>query len=133
MQTSNYALCGRNQNAVGISQGIPKWFTGRIYKKLAPSWNMIKLPDAQYTVAYNEILSKLDAQQVYEELGESAILLCYEKPGDFCHRQLVAEWFKTELGILVPEYEKPEITTPKKKPVAKKPEKRVETQLTMFG
>ncbi|EDP8947924.1 hypothetical protein IDN71_003483 [Salmonella enterica] len=33
------------------------------------------------------------------------VLLCWEKPGEFCHRQLVARWFRRELGIAVEEYD----------------------------
>ncbi len=48
---------------------------------------------------HEEVLSPLDAQKVYRELCQLAgssdiVLLCYEKSGDFCHRHLVAEWFR---------------------------------------
>ncbi|EDW8799046.1 TPA: hypothetical protein G8N45_002632 [Salmonella enterica] len=33
------------------------------------------------------------------------VLMCWEKPGEFCHRQLVARWFRRELGISVEEYD----------------------------
>lgn len=57
-----------------------------------------------YITNYNkEVLSTLNPRQVYEKLGEDAILLCWEPPGVFCHRRLVAQWFENELGILVPE------------------------------
>ena len=101
--TSYYAKSGKDQDAVAISQGVPKWFKGRVYKKLAPSWKMIKLPDKQYREEYANLLSKLNAEEVYNELGSNAILLCYEKPGEFCHRRLVADWIQNELGIYVPE------------------------------
>ncbi|MCL6442574.1 MAG: DUF488 domain-containing protein, partial [Alicyclobacillus sp.] len=39
----------------------------------------------------------------YEELGENAVLLCYEKHNDWCHRRMVADWFEKELGVVVPE------------------------------
>lgn len=49
-----------------------------------------------------EVLDKLDAADVILDfsrliysfnIGESDIcLICYEKPSDFCHRHLVAEW-----------------------------------------
>jgi hypothetical protein len=31
-------------------------------------------------------------------------LLCWEAPGKFCHRRLVAAWLEDALGIDVPEY-----------------------------
>jgi len=93
------------KNAVAISQGIPEWYKGRVYKDLAPSWNLVKIKDAEeYTRRYKEeVLNRLDPKKVYKDLGDDAILLCWEKPGEFCHRRLVAEWLEETLGIKVPE------------------------------
>lgn len=52
---------------------------------------------------YQEVLNKLNPQEVAEHLGENAILICYEAPGKFCHRRLVAEWLKQNLNIEVEE------------------------------
>ena len=57
----------------------------------------------------NEVLDKLDFKQVLKELSDkmksssyyninihdSIALVCYEKPEDFCHRHLVADWFNS--------------------------------------
>jgi hypothetical protein len=66
----------------------------------------------EYEILYrDQVLSKLDPQKVYDDLGEDAILLCHEKWDDiksgkaFCHRRIVAEWLEEELGIEVPELE----------------------------
>ena len=45
-----------------------------------------------------EVLDDLNADTVFAELsalsgGQAFALICYERPGDFCHRHLVAEWF----------------------------------------
>lgn len=78
------------------------------YKLLAPTWsiyNEIKnlggTPE-RYTERYvREILENLDPGKVVNDLegilptGYSGIaLVCYEKPGDFCHRGIVKEWLK---------------------------------------
>ena len=48
-------------------------------------------------------LSKLDPATVYADLGEDAVLLCWEEnSGAFCHRRRVAEWLGETLGVLVP-------------------------------
>lgn len=81
---------------------IPGW-TGLEYKKLAPSWSIYKeyknsLDQERYVRRFKaEILQKLDKDTVLQELsamtgGQDFALVCYEKPGDFCHRHLVAEW-----------------------------------------
>ena len=65
---------------------------------------MKRKAEENYTIHYySEVLNVLDPHQVYEELGENAVLLCWEKSGKFCHRHLVAEWFQKELGIEVNE------------------------------
>ena len=53
------------------------------------------------------MLDKLNWFEVYEELYELAdpcglsqydiTLVCYEKPEDFCHRHLIANWFNKNL------------------------------------
>ena len=54
-------------------------------------------------VFYNEVLAYLDPRDVYEALGDNAVMLCYEKPTDFCHRFLVAGWLELSLGIEIDE------------------------------
>lgn len=111
MQTSYYAKY-KGENAVSIAGKCPSWYKGREYKKLAPRyWFFAKYKqdgDKEfYTEQYQkEVLNKLDPKQVYEELGEDAVLLCWEKSGEFCHRRLVAEWLEHELGIKVEEFVK---------------------------
>ena len=105
MQTSNYARNSNNPNAVAISRGIPKWYEGRRYLPLAPPWDLLKVKDAQlyYQLYHEQVLSRLDPHQVYADLGPEAILLCWESPGKFCHRRIVAEWLETALGIKIEE------------------------------
>lgn len=107
MNTSNYAKNGTNPNAVSIAGRPPDWYTGRQYKKLAPKvWFFKKYKEdgdeSYYIEQYRkEVLDKLDPQEVYNELGEDAILLCWEKGNEFCHRHLVADWLEEKLGIII--------------------------------
>ncbi|NQU54095.1 MAG: DUF488 family protein [Bacteroidetes bacterium] len=62
----------------------------------------------EYTRQFNNGLKKLDARKIGNELhllsqGKNVVLLCHEKEGDFCHRQLVAKWLEKELKIKVEE------------------------------
>lgn len=109
MQTSYYSKY-KGLNAVSISLSTPQWYQKcRQYNKLAPSWELLnkykKDKDEVYYTEhyYKDVLDKLDPKQVYEELGEDAVLLCWEKSG-FCHRFLVARWLEIELGIEITEY-----------------------------
>ncbi len=71
--------------------------------ELAPTVEMLYISEQAYTVRFNQILSSLSAIEVVQSIrnfanGRDAVLLCYEKEGEFCHRRLVAEWLKKEVG-----------------------------------
>ena len=89
---------------------------GDCYPKLAPKmsfwkiWhdNIGKVPEVcnnQYYIEqyYSQVLAKLDPREVYEELGTTTVLLCYEPCQEFCHRHVVAAWLELTLGITVNE------------------------------
>ena len=110
MNTSNFSRSGADPRAVAISRTRPKGWTGRAYEPLAPPWRLVQaaksgeIDEEEYTRSFREeVLSKLDPAAVYADLGEDAVLLCWERAGAFCHRRLVAEWLEEELGVLVPE------------------------------
>jgi uncharacterized protein (DUF488 family) len=95
--TSNFAKSGRDPKAVSIARLSPTWFSGRRYSALAPSWDIIKgkLTAVEFErLYYQKILLMLQPQEVVLQLGEGAILLCWEKAEDFCHRQIVAKWLR---------------------------------------
>ena len=94
------AICGKS----------PDWYDGIEYKRLAPKYSFFqewkKNGDNNYYIEHfnKEVLDKLSAAAVYEELedlcnGWACALICYEKPDDFCHRHLVADWLETNLNI----------------------------------
>jgi uncharacterized protein (DUF488 family) len=101
-------------NLVGVSNSYPRkllWLKGiRTYKPLCPGWSLVKnfkqdkISQYNYIEMYQEkVLDKLDPEKVFHDLGENAIVLCWEKPGKFCHRRLIAEWFYDRLQIKVNE------------------------------
>lgn len=93
---------------VSICAKTPSWFEGLEYKKLAPTYDILmeykKTGDSDtFTKRYKEeVLYKLNRMEVLRELYEltnpyrvghrNIVLVCYEKPTDFCHRHIVAEW-----------------------------------------
>jgi hypothetical protein len=89
---------------IGISQGNNRWFNGPYRKELAPTWAMLKMNQEDYDKEFFKILSRLDAKKIYNDLPDNAVLLCYEKFNDKCHRRAVAEWLEAELGIEVTEW-----------------------------
>ena len=97
MNTSYFAKSGKHPKAVCITAKRPRFYKGRIYPKLGPKlWFLKKYKkdgdENFYTKQYHkEVLDKLDPKKVYKELGEDAILICWEGSGKFCHRHIVAE------------------------------------------
>ncbi len=87
------AICGKS----------PGFYKGLQYRRLAPSWEIFSewkqtKDNDLYTRRFKaERLAPLDVNAVVSDLKEMAggrtmVLLCYEKPSDFCHRHLVADW-----------------------------------------
>ena len=75
------------------------------YQKLVPPWYVVKAykengDQEQYIKDYKRlILDRLNPEDVVEHLKNIAgyndvALVCYEKSGDFCHRNIVAEWLR---------------------------------------
>lgn len=93
---------------ISICGKAPDWYKGLQYKKLAPKYDFFmkwkENHDNEYYIKCfkEQVLDKLNAvdvildfsKMVYSfNVGECAIaLICYEKPEDFCHRHLVADW-----------------------------------------
>lgn len=104
----------KNIIPISICGKAPDWYKGLQYKRLAPKYDFFmkwkETHDNDYYIkCFNEqVLNKLDAHEVVTNLqslgGEHDIcLICYEKPGDFCHRHLVADWLN-ENGLECEEY-----------------------------
>lgn len=105
---------------VAITAVVPDWYTGLSYSLLAPSYDILRRykrdrDEAAYTKLFSQsILDNLDLDTVLRDLNEMTpahfrpimistiykdpnwhvALICYEKSGDFCHRHLVADWFR---------------------------------------
>jgi len=86
---------------VSIARYPIKNYFGATYTKLAPSKDMLHMGEVEYRKRYAQILSGLNKSEVLNELskmGSNIVLICYEKEGEFCHRNLVAEWLSEVTG-----------------------------------
>lgn len=99
---------------IAICLKVPDSFHGAVYKKLAPTPGILErwkknCDEDEYREDYNKwILSHINASEVINDIkgmsnDKDVVLLCYEKPHDFCHRHLVAEWLQ-ENGYPIEEY-----------------------------
>lgn len=109
----------RGMTCVAISLGMPKWMSPPLpnLRALNPKPWMLHMEKEAYTEAYNRLLAELSPRKIVDYLeafseGRPVVLLCYEKPGDFCHRGLVAQWLNRELGLGVQEYSKCAVQDP---------------------
>ena len=115
---------------IAICGGVPQWYKGLCYKKVAPRYKFFmewkKNHDNAFYIEHfqKEVLDILDpvkvvsdlqslvpeevraqmTQPIWENPDWHIALICYEKPSDFCHRHLVADWLMSN-GYKVKEYE----------------------------
>lgn len=104
MKTGCFRLNAKNQGAISIARWAPKW-AGNIpeYGELAPGPWFKSVDRPTYVKRYRKILSGLDAQRVWDDLHNlvyphEPVLLCWESPGEFCHRRGVAKWLSLAMG-----------------------------------
>lgn len=105
--TSYYARACKiipDHKLVAISLGIPENFNGEILRELNPSSgllykykNRIITDDEYREIYYNETLKFLDPLDIYSKV-KGKVIICYCGKDKFCHRHLVIEWLKQNLG-----------------------------------
>lgn len=120
MKTSNFKSY-KGSDGVAICLYPPLNWKGEVYMELAPSKSTFfekkanKIDEAEYEKRfYNETLSKLDPQEIYNKFKDK-VLLCWEPSGEFCHRRIIAKWIKSNLEIEVPEWDIKDINIKKEK------------------
>lgn len=101
---------------VSIAYLTPSWYMGETCFELAPSRKLLKgykageITQEEYAKQYKAFLKTVNWGEVIEKLfqisdkydGSDLVLCCYEKPDDFCHRHILAE-FLTKQGMEVEE------------------------------
>ncbi len=120
LYTGYYAKLKKYEEAglvpVAVSGKVPNFFKGIEYPEFAPRWEVFKewknerISNEEYSNKYKKYLNTLDKEEIKFDLDSpheagNLILLCYEKPGDFCHRHVLADWLEENFGYKVKEYE----------------------------
>lgn len=112
---------------VPICGGLPDWFHPDINttywcRRLAPKWKFFnewkegKINNDEYIECYyDQVLEKIKPKEIIREIKEELltdkfVILCYEKPFDFCHRHIVAHWLNTKLHMDIKEVDAPSKT-----------------------
>lgn len=116
MQTASF-FTFRGAGRISIARSIPKSISGvASYAALAPGGWFRTTDITEYRRLYFAQLAKLDPKKVVDDLTRLAgsaepVLLCWEtlrKPGEWCHRRMVAEWLWDTLKLHVPEMSSPQ-------------------------
>jgi hypothetical protein len=113
VKTGSFFLTGGLPGRVSIARFAPKDHRDLPrYGALAPGAWFKSVPEEEYRRRYAAQLACLDPEAVWADLhgladGSEPVLLCWERPGQFCHRRLVAGWFEETLGVAVPEFTPP--------------------------
>ena len=113
---TSYFGNSRKLNAAGIkiicvAIGRPRFLSVPQMLNVCPTRYMVSGPCSreEYLRLYDQILAKQDAYQVVKQIemlsgGQDVALCCYEKPGDFCHRHILAKWITDNTGIEIKEF-----------------------------
>lgn len=124
LYTSNYARIPQftkefpNSQIIATSCWVARWHKGKINEQrldIAPTWEMVEaikngeISEDEYALQYRRILANLNVNQLVESIPNEAFLLCFEKPTDFCHRHILAEWIndRTDDNVNVIEWNNP--------------------------
>jgi uncharacterized protein (DUF488 family) len=115
MKTGSFFLTAGLPGRVSIARFAPKDHRGLPrYGALAPGPWFKSVPEEEYRRRYAAQLARLDPKIAWGDLHGLAddaepVLLCWERPGQFCHRRLVAGWLEDALGVQVPEHTPPSL------------------------
>lgn len=111
--------------SVRISNTAPGGYPiDHILQEVIPFWDTIvgpfkdgKITEKEFAIRYRRMLDSRESniKMMLETLKRNArsleredmVFLCYEKPGRFCHRHVLAEWLEERLGETVEEYNNP--------------------------
>ena len=98
-----------NAIKVAVSRTLPIGWMNLVYQSLSPSNKLLNqyrenlINRDEFKELYLKEINRLDKKEVYEYFNEllkydNVVLLCYEKPYQFCHRHILAEWLKEQFN-----------------------------------
>jgi len=97
----NYLKINPSLKLVSISLYTQNWikqsYNITLYDSLMPAKDTLLRYKSDSNISafiedFATQLAKLDVNKIYTDLN-GKVILCYERPEDFCHRQLVKLWF----------------------------------------
>lgn len=105
--TSYFARASKiipDRRLVSIALTSPEGWKGTYFRDLNPSPSLLsnykngRVSTEEYKETYYfETLRLLSPEEVYNSL-KGKVLCCWEKSDSFCHRHIVIEWLRENLG-----------------------------------
>ena len=115
--TSNYSRKGQDPTAISVSYSVVPQVRAfcpgiRHMPELGPSgallglWKKEQITEEEYSYIYLDLLTKrnLSPEVIIEMLPNDCYLICYEKPYEFCHRRILADYIQKGTGVFIPEW-----------------------------
>ena len=105
---ANWRNFPKDSIVIGITRYPPKGAKNLI--ELAPSRELLwqyknkiineEIFTTRYLRELKENVNKEKLVQFLRDQSNDVVLCCYEKKGDFCHRQIVRDWLKNDIEIV---------------------------------
>lgn len=111
---TSYFAKYRGENGISIARSQPMKDGKPYYDEMSnlkpPAWllreyKMESLSVEEFEQHYHRLVLQGLNPHAYAHKLQGKVLLCWEKPGDFCHRHLVADWLR-KAGYEVKEWDK---------------------------
>ena len=114
---SNPELRSGKYTVVGITRGAPKFplhyhLAGNIMEIAPPGYLFNEYDRSRFMPSYFRHMDRVGVSGIhkilssYEAIGKPVVLCCYEdvrKAGEWCHRLVFAEWWKSRTGERITE------------------------------
>ena len=111
---TSYFAKYRGPNGVSIARtqpmkgGVP--YFPELTEFRPPAWMLEgfkegSITEKEFAHYYRNIVLRGRNASAWGKKLQNKVLLCWEKPGDFCHRNLIAEWLR-KAGFDVKEWDK---------------------------
>jgi len=104
--TTNYNTIDKIRNSNDLVISISRILYESIKNKvdiqdvrLAPSLSLFGIERGEFIDKFKKYMNDVDIEDIIEKYESQTngriFLLCYEEPGDFCHRHIVADYIRS--------------------------------------
>lgn len=96
---------------ISISLYPPNWYAGKQLTEIAPhaadllAFKNGLIPKERFEIFYRYKLTQIGKENILKKIealaeGKDCALLCFEKPTEFCHRHILAEFISSPGNVV---------------------------------